>query len=355
MSDARTKSVTLEDLIAVNDEIAALVRAGVPLEKGLLALGGDMPGGLGRITTGLARQMEAGQTLGDALAAQARHLPPVYRAVVEAGLRSGRLADALESLAGSLRRLADTRGCVTAALVYPMIVAMVAWGFFTFFVVKIAPCFHVFFVDLGVNDFGLMAWLGRIGGSVAIWGQAIPLAILLVGVFWWYQSTRAALVEPRWSWLLLGWLPWVGRMLRASRTATFIDVLTLLVESDVPLDQGMVLAAETTGDRRLLRSAGQLAVRLRQGESLDAGSVGAVAFPPLLGWLIAVGRPRGTLLPALRHASRAYHRRARHAADAARMLLPVLLTFAIGGTAVLLYALLLFLPYVSMLKSLGAP
>ena len=80
-----------------------------------------------------------------------------------------------------------------------------------------------------------------------------------------------------------------------------------------------------------------------------------MAFPPLLGWLIAAGRPRGTLLPALRHASRAYHRRARHAADAARMLLPVLLTFAIGGTAVLLYALLLFLPYVSMLKSLGAP
>jgi type II secretory pathway component PulF len=144
-------------------------------------------------------------------------------------------------------------------------------------------------------------------------------------------------------------------MLRASRTATFIDVLTLLVENDVPLDQSMVLAAETTGDRRLLRSAGQLAVRLRQGETLDAGSVGAVAFPPLLGWLIAAGRPRGTLLPALRHASRTYHRRARHAADAARMLLPVLLTFAIGGTAVLLYALLLFLPYVSMLKSLGAP
>ena len=43
--------ISIDELAALNDEIAALVRAGVPLDRGLLGAGGDLPGGLGRITS----------------------------------------------------------------------------------------------------------------------------------------------------------------------------------------------------------------------------------------------------------------------------------------------------------------
>ena len=79
------------------------------------------------------------------------------------------------------------------------------------------------------------------------------------------------------------------------------------------------------------------------------------AFPPLLSWLMAAGQRQGALLRALKHAAETYHRRARHQADVARVLLPVVLTIGIGGSVTLLYALTLFAPYTSMLRALGGP
>ena len=100
---------SLEDLIALNDEIAALARAGMPLERGLLDLGRDVPGRLGAMTTALGERMSRGEGLAEAIAAQGDRLPPMYRAVVEAGIRSGRLPVALEGLAGVARRVVETR------------------------------------------------------------------------------------------------------------------------------------------------------------------------------------------------------------------------------------------------------
>ena len=82
--------MTLDDLIALNDEIAALVRAGVPLEAGLAELGGDLPGRLGRFAAGLAQRTARGESLAQAITGDAGQLPPAYRAVVEAAcVRAG--------------------------------------------------------------------------------------------------------------------------------------------------------------------------------------------------------------------------------------------------------------------------
>src|SRR5436305_15337361 len=99
-----TDAISLEDLIALNDEIAALVRAGAPLEQGLSLAGEDLPRGLRHIADDLAVRMRQGASLSAALAASDRRVPPLYRAIVEAGVRSGRLPAALESWSGIARR-----------------------------------------------------------------------------------------------------------------------------------------------------------------------------------------------------------------------------------------------------------
>src|ERR1700722_7046260 len=104
-----TGAVSLDDLIALNDEIVALIRAGVPLERGLAGLSGDLPGRLRNITATLARRMSQGESLTAAMAAEPQTFPAVYRALVEAGLRCGRLAPVLEGLAGSARKLREVR------------------------------------------------------------------------------------------------------------------------------------------------------------------------------------------------------------------------------------------------------
>ena len=69
-------TATLDDLIALNDEIGALVRAGVPLEQGLAELGDDMPGRLGRVAAAVAERTARGESLQQALADHALALPP---------------------------------------------------------------------------------------------------------------------------------------------------------------------------------------------------------------------------------------------------------------------------------------
>jgi general secretion pathway protein F len=140
-------------------------------------------------------------------------------------------------------------------------------------------------------------------------------------------------------------------MLRWSRTATFLEILAMLVENQTPLAEAVMLAAEATGDPHTLQAARQLATALRQGRSQPAD--GEPAFSPLVDWLMLAASRDAALLPALKHSAAAYHRRARHQADLARVFLPVCLTVAVGGTITVLYALTLFLPYVGMLKSLS--
>ena len=111
----RAGSITVEQLSALNEEIRALVRAGVPLERGLITAARDLGGRLGRITSALGTRLSRGESLVEALDAEKDVLPPLYRAVVEAGARSGQLPVALEGLAGYVRGYSEARSTIGLA------------------------------------------------------------------------------------------------------------------------------------------------------------------------------------------------------------------------------------------------
>jgi general secretion pathway protein F len=345
--------MTVDDLVALNEEIAALVRLGVPLDVGLAQLAQDMPGRAGKLAAMLAERLQRGESLPEILADESAGFPPVYRAVVEAGWRSGRLSAALESLSGPARRLAEARRLVAAGVLYPLIVFLVAWGAFVLFTVKIAGPLLAMFKGFHVPGQSLMATLVRWGHSAAWWGPIVPLAIVALTGAWWFCASRATLVEPRAAGWFFGWLPWTGRMLRQSRVASFADVLALLIESRVPLPESIVLAAETVGGARLVASARQIAAALERGEPLASAQLKDTGLPPLAAWLLVAGEQRGTLLPALRHTAETYHQRARYLAEKARVFLPVVLTVVIGGGAVGAYAALVFGSWINIIKTLA--
>ena len=95
-------------------EIAALVRTRVPLDSGLKRLSRDLTGRMGPIAARLGEELERGASFPEALESSGAKFPPIYRAVVEAGIRSGRLPAALETVAHSTRRLAEARRTVAA-------------------------------------------------------------------------------------------------------------------------------------------------------------------------------------------------------------------------------------------------
>ncbi len=108
-TEPRLRAVSLEELVALTDEMAALVHAGVPLESGLSNVSADLGGRNGEVANDLAARLRAGESLSHVLESSPSTFPPVFTAVVEAGLRSGRLSAALEGLAKSARRIADLR------------------------------------------------------------------------------------------------------------------------------------------------------------------------------------------------------------------------------------------------------
>lgn len=351
-SPSNAAGLSLDQLIALNDEIAALVRSGVPLNQGLLHLGGDLPGRLGRLVAMLAERLDRGESLADIMADPSLSLPPAYRTVVEAGLSSGRLAAALEAVAASSRRLAEMRRFVAASFVYPLIVLLVAWAMFLFLTVVLAPGLARHMAGFPAPLIGVLEGLARLGQWAHVWGWTAPLLILLLAAVWWYRSGRAAAIGPAATSRLFGWMPWLGAAQRSAMLATFAELLALMVEHSVPLPRAVRLAGEAAGDRWLNSASANLAAALERGEAVDARNLG-VQFPPLLRWLIITGQSRGALLPALRHAAESYHRRAQSQAIAAQTLLPILLLLGIGGTATLTYAVLVFAPWYSMLWHLS--
>ena len=347
--------ISLDQLIALNDEIAALVRAGIPLELGLKQIGGDMSGRLGRLAETLSTDMEEGQSLAEVLRDHPESFPPIYRAVVTSGIRAGNLPAALESVAGCTRRLADIRQLVVASAIYPLMVFLVAWGLFLFFLEKITPVFLSAFQDFDAPGTILVERFAQLGDSMHFWGPAVPVIVVLLAAAWLRSTSRANLIGSRsMDWLLMG-IPFLGAMLRSFRIAAFTDVLTLLASHDVPLNEAVVLAAESVGDRRMIDASKDIAEAVGRGEQFALRSTEQSPFPPFLDWLIQSGQQRGALLPALRHASDSYYRRAFRQASAAKIILPTAMIATVGGGITLTYALLLFVPWVSLLHCLGRP
>ena len=347
--------ISIDELAALNDEIAALVRAGVPLDRGLLGAGGDLPGGLGRITSALGKHLSLGESLPEALEAEKRAIPPLYRAVVEAGARSGRLAVALEGLARFVRGYSEARAAIGVALWYPILVLSLAYGLFLALVVEVIPRFIGAYEALGLEVIWPLRWLERLGELAPYWWPVWPALLVLLAFAWWRSGVAATFQTSSWS--LLRMFPWMRSMLADYEAAGYADLLALLLEHQVAYHRAVELAAEATGNSTMIAGARQLAAAVQRGEPPDQAvrDLPASAFRPLLSWTLAATKEQGPLIEALRNLAPMYRKRGAFQAEKLQLFLPTVLMVAIGGSATLFYALTLFVPLSSMLRGLSLP
>jgi type II secretory pathway component PulF len=346
--------ISLEQLIALNDEILALTRAGMPLERGLVETGKDLPGRLKAITTSVGERMSRGESLPEALDALGEGVPRVYRAVVEAGVRSGKLPFALEGLATYARGYSEARRSIGLALLYPLIVLSMAYGLFLFLLWFIIPKFEAVMLDLGVPVHGSVRVLGWISGKVPVLWPVLPVLLVAV-LIWWLSTRRAVSLQRGRASGLLRWFPWMGRLMSGFEAASFADLLALLVEHGVPFPQALRLAGDASGDAAMSQTSRNVAAAVERGEEPSAGLIRGGAFPPLLRWVVATGPRQGDLPKALRMMAERYRGDARFQADKIRVMLPTIMLLAIGATATGLYALALFGPLSTLWTGLSLP
>jgi type II secretory pathway component PulF len=346
--------ITLDQLLTLNEEIAALVRAGSPLDRGLLEAGRDVRGRLGRIAGVLGRRLNRGEGLSEALEAEKRSIPPLYRAVVEAGTRAGRLPVALEGMSRYIRGVSDARNAIGLALWYPGLVVCLAYGLFVGLVALVVPRFVAACESLGLATSGPLRWLEWAGNSVQYWWPVGPVVLAVLAAIWIRSGTTAGLRGGGWGGLRL--LPWMGPLLADYEAANFSELLAMLLEHRVPYPSALVLAAEAAGSQRLAGGARRAAEAIGRGEPAAAAvqAAHAGAFPPMLRWTLATGQAQGSLDSALHHLADLYRNRARNRAEHIAVFLPAVLTLAVGAGAAAIYGLSLFLPLVDMLRGLSA-
>ncbi len=345
---ASSGPITLNNLIALNDEIAALTRAGVPLDRGLLAIGQDMPGRLGRIAQLLGRRLESGEDLAVAIGQSGSEFPPIYRAVVLAGLRSGRLTVALEGIAKTARRVTEARNVMLMSLIYPFVVIFVASSVFYFTMSETVPILQETFADFEIIWPLWYVVMTRIAESLVLalpWLWLVGMILLFIFLIW---LSRASVLGSRPGQRFST----IGKILQAGRMATFSETLALLLEQELPLDESLELACQSSGDRGLMTAGGELAEAIRRGQPLSQLPTG---FPPMLGWMLMGGGQPGQLVAALRRLAANYRQRAAKLSAWLTIYLPVSLSAGACGFEVGAYVLLAMAPFYFLLYQMSLP
>ncbi len=367
MSSQNTHRLTLEDLAILNDEICALTRAKLPLELGLKSAASGLRRQVAAVVDTLAKRLAEGVTLEQALDEQHQTFPPIYRALVTAGLKTGRLDQTLESLSGFSRTLEELRQKIGLALIYPTLVLGLAWALWSMFLVSLFPTFDAVLIDFGAGD-GLMHRILRTASvTMPFWVPALPLGLLVVGNAWW--MSRKWLLQPASSgpaWhpgrvaaSLIRRLPWIGSILMNFHRANFTELLAMMLEYEVPLGEAVPLAIDASGDPQLAKHRKPIIDNLEAGCSLSEVLQSAKATTPFVRWMIDAaqgqGQGPGALQAALAQASTILKRRADYQAEWFQLAFPVLMLAVVGGGAVLVYSLSLFLPVIDLLDALSQP
>jgi type II secretory pathway component PulF len=344
--------MSTDDFVALNEEIAGMARAGFPLDQGLSELAKDMSRGrLKRITTEIADELKKGRTLPEALQSQRGRIPPFYASLVNAGIRSGRLNEVLATMTVYARSLADLRATMVGALFYPAVVLAFAIALFVGCVYFILPQFVQIF-----NNFQMT--LPALTQAV-IWvaGHALffVLPILVIGgglLFYWFGSrfsVRGRLVWARFVYMI----PIVGTMVRATRLASFTELLGIMVDRSVPLPEAFSLAGRASSDPIMAIAAGQVEEDLQSGISLSMALRNRHLVPELVAWMMGSGEQRGRLGESLHQLSNLYRQQAEMRVAFLRYVFPPFMIIMTAGIFVGIFVMAMMLPMLKLLENLS--
>jgi type IV pilus assembly protein PilC len=344
--------MTADDLVALNDQIAGMAKAGLPLDQGLAELAREMGRGrLRSVTAAIARDLEAGTPLPDALARHQVELPPFYSHLVAAGIRTGRLPDVLATLTAYARTVAATRALVIESVLYPITVLLVGLALFGVLVCFVLPQFDQLFKDFGMPlpavTEGIL-FLGRyplpaIGIPVALaFGATVAWFVLR-----WSQHGRQLRARIVYS------VPVAGTLIRSARMAAFADLLAVLVEYELPLPEAFRLAGLASSDPIMAGRSWMIYSRLNEGVPLGAAVRGLGLLPEWVAWMAGAGEQRGGLAAALRQIAAVYRRQVDARAALLRSVLPAFMIIVTAGVLVTAFAAAVMLPMVKLLEGLS--
>jgi general secretion pathway protein F len=289
------RRVRQRDLLALTQELATLVEAGLPVDRTLAIVQELAPNEtVAALVADLLRSVRGGAALSDALGKHhPRPFSNLYVNMVRAGEKGGVLELTLRRLAEFLESRAAFTEALVSALAYPLVITGVGAAAIVFLMVFVVPRFATIFADLGqAIPLPTQILLTTAGAMRAYWwlGAGAALALVLA----WRAWTARPEGRLQWDRLLLG-TPLVGRLIAKVETARFARTLGTMLRSGVPVLGALSVIGDMMTSRVVARSVGRLAESVRRGGTIAAGLKEHAHFPPLAIHMVRVGEETGRL------------------------------------------------------------
>jgi type II secretory pathway component PulF len=264
---SRFGRVTKGEIEAFTRQLANLLAAGVPLSRALNIMVREASRPAARkLWAVIHDQVAGGMSLADALAQHPRSFSMVYVAMVRAGEMGGFLDLVLDQIATFRSREQDLKGKVTSALVYPLILAVLAAGILVFLLTYFIPRFSQMFAEFG----GSLPRLTRVivATSRVLVSYWFVLALVLALAVFAVRRLTASAEGRRTMQRLILRIPLLGRVVAHFALVRFCRMLGTLVGAGVSLVVALRVAREAIGNQVLADTVNHAIDEVQRGASL---------------------------------------------------------------------------------------
>jgi len=264
-------------------QLSILQDAGLAILRSLRILESQQKSGRLKNALGdVGDEIESGSTLSEAMAKSPKVFSRLYINMIKAGEAGGALEVILRRLSEFLERSESLKRKVKGAMIYPVVVVMVAVGILIFIMLRIVPVFQKMFEEFGLKLPPPTLLLINISNWVVKSGwYMIPLIPV---VMWLFVKLLRKFKHGRMGWdmYILKW-PIMGMLIEKNTMARTTRTLGTLVASGVPILEGLTITRETAGNALFERLFAKVTDAIREGETIakPMGANGTPGFHPV--------------------------------------------------------------------------
>jgi type IV pilus assembly protein PilC len=290
----RRRRVRHQEFIVFNQELATLLKAGMPLVQSLDILRQRVSNpSFKAVLDTIYEKVKAGTALSDAFTEHGTMFPAVYSASLLAGERSGNLDAVIRRYVAYEKVIGAVRKRTIAALIYPAILVTMMILLIGIIVLKVVPAFSEFYSNFG-KELPLSTRIvvsvsnGVVGNLLLL---ALGLAAAIIGGWVWvHQPGQRARIDR-----LLLRIPWAGHTLRKFSTAQLARTLATLLGGGIPLVNALEIAVRAMSNRYLAQELDGVRLRVQEGDSFAHALLAGGVVPDVAVKMVEVGESTGAL------------------------------------------------------------